>query len=288
MNTHETWHGALHRLQNQGEAHVLATQVTSQGSTPRDPGARMVITLTGCFDTLGGGTFEWQTIAAARSLLRTHQYGFHVEAFSLGGRSGQCCGGYLNVLLEAFAGCSAHVAVFGAGHIGREIISLCAPLPWDVKWYDSRPGAFAEHFKHQARLSCLSSYELQPSLAALSPNTHALVLTHNHEEDYTLIAALLERDDIASIGLIGSASKWASFAGRLKRAGYSDQQIARVRSPIGLVHGAKLTNKTPYAIALMIVTELLWLTDMGSSQENCGLDPQILRTLMTDSTTTTS
>ncbi|RUR37418.1 xanthine dehydrogenase accessory protein XdhC [Vreelandella populi] len=288
MSVCETWHGALHRLQNEGEAHVLATQVTSQGSTPREPGARMVITLTECFDTLGGGTFEWQTIAAARSLLQARQYGFHVEAFSLGGRSGQCCGGYLNVLLEAFPGSSANIAVFGAGHIGRELISLCAPLPWNVQWYDSRAGVFDEHFKRQVRLTCHSPYELQSSVATLPPNTHALVLTHSHDEDYALIAALIERDDVASIGLIGSVSKWASFEGRLKREGYSDQQTARVRSPIGLVHGAKLTDKTPYAIALTVVSELLWLTDTPSSQENRGLDPHVLRTLMTDSTTTTS
>ncbi|RUR29584.1 xanthine dehydrogenase accessory protein XdhC [Vreelandella nanhaiensis] len=288
MSTFETWHGALHRLQNEGEAHVLATQVTSLGSTPRDPGARMVITLNECFDTLGGGTFEWQTIAAARSLLQAHQYGFHVEAFSLGGRSGQCCGGYLNVLLEAFPGSSAHIAVFGAGHIGREIISLCAPLPWSLKWHDNRADVFAEHFKHQARLTCHSPYESQSSVATLPPHTHVLVLTHNHDEDYALIAALIKRDDLASIGLIGSASKWASFEGRLKREGYSDQQTAQVRSPIGLVHGAKLTNKTPYAIALTVVTELLWLTNTPSSQENRGLDSRVLQTLMTDPTTTTS
>ena len=64
-----TWHAALHRLQRDGTPHVLATQVTSAGSTPREPGARMVITADAIFDTLGGGTFEWQTIAAARARL---------------------------------------------------------------------------------------------------------------------------------------------------------------------------------------------------------------------------
>ncbi|KFC50112.1 hypothetical protein DK37_19590, partial [Halomonas sp. SUBG004] len=54
----------------------------------------------------GGGTFEWQTISAARGLLRQGDAGFHLEAFSLGGRSGQCCGGFVNVLLEVFPGTS--------------------------------------------------------------------------------------------------------------------------------------------------------------------------------------
>lgn len=282
----ETWHAALHRLQRDGIPHVLATQVTSTGSTPREPGARMVITDNGIFDTLGGGTFEWQTISAARACLAEHRYGLSLEAFSLGGRSGQCCGGFVNILLEAFPGATAHIAVFGAGHVGQEIIKLGAPLPWQLHWFDSRRDAFAG--QQQPRLHCYAFHDTEQSVAALPADTHALVLTHNHDQDYALIKALIERDDIASIGLIGSDSKWASFKGRLQRDGYSDEHMARVRSPIGRIHATKLTNKTPYAIALTVVAELLWLTDTPSPQENRGLDSQSLRTLLTDPPTTTS
>ena len=282
----ESWHAALHRLQRDGIPHVLATQVTSAGSTPREPGARMVITDDDIFDTLGGGTFEWQTIAAARVCLAEQRYGLSLEAFSLGGRSGQCCGGFVNILLEAFPGTTTHVAIFGAGHVGQQLVKLSAPLPWQLHWYDSRSDVFPE--QQQPRLSCYALQDAQQSVAALPAGTHALVLTHNHDEDYALIKALIARDDIASIGLIGSDSKWASFEGRLKRDDYSADRIARVRCPIGRIHTTKLSNKTPYAIALTVVTELLWLTDTPSSQENRGLDSQALRTLMTDSPTITS
>lgn len=282
----ESWHAALHRLQRDGLPHVLATQVTSAGSTPREPGARMVITDDDIFDTLGGGTFEWQTIAAARVCLAEQRYGLSLEAFSLGGRSGQCCGGFVNILLEAFPGTTTHVAIFGAGHVGQQLVKLSAPLPWQLHWYDSRTDAFPE--QQQPRLSCYALQNAQQSVAALPAGTHALVLTHNHDEDYALIKALIARDDIASIGLIGSDSKWASFEGRLKRNGYSADQIARVRCPIGRIHATKLNNKTPYAIALTVVAELLWLTDTPSAQENRGLNSQSLRTLLTDPPTTTS
>jgi len=282
----ESWHAALHRLQRDGIPHVLATQVTSAGSTPREPGARMVITDDDIFDTLGGGTFEWQTITAARACLTEKRYGISLEAFSLGGRSGQCCGGFVNILLEAFPGTTTHIAIFGAGHVGQQIVKLSAPLPWQLHWHDSRSDAFAE--QQQPRLSCYSLKDAQQSVAALPADSHALVLTHNHDEDYALIKALIERDDITSIGLIGSDSKRASFEGRLKRDGYSAGQIARVRCPIGRIHATKLSNKTPYAIALTVVAELLWLTDTPSFQENRGLDSQAVRTLMTDSPTTPS
>ncbi|MBZ5487751.1 xanthine dehydrogenase accessory protein XdhC [Halomonas aquamarina] len=283
-----TWHGALHRLQTAGTPHVLATLITCQGSTPREPGARMVITNDDCFDTLGGGTFEWQTMQAARGLLNTRTSGFHLETFSLGGRSGQCCGGYVNVLLEVFLGSNIQLAIFGAGNVGCEIVSLCAPLPWQLHWYDSRPDAFPAESHHQPRLACHVLDDPLTGIAALPPHTHALVLTHDHAEDYALTAALLTRDDIASIGLIGSESKWASFSGRLKRNGYSEERIGRVRSPIGCVQNAKLRDKTPYAIALTVVTELLWLADASFVQETRGLDLPTARKLLTNLPMTTS
>lgn len=284
----EAWHAALHRLQRDGIPHVLATQVTSLGSTPREPGARMVITTDAIFDTLGGGTFEWQTIDAARRLLAEQRFGISLEAFSLGGRSGQCCGGFVNILLEAFPGATAHVAIFGAGHVGQEIIKLCTPLPWQLHWFDSRSDAFSERDQQQPQLSCYSLQDIQQSVAALPADTHVLVMTHNHDEDYAIVSALLGRPDIASIGLIGSDSKWTSFEGRLKREGYNGKLRSRVQCPIGRIHATKLANKTPYAIALTAVTELLWLTDKPLTQPNRGLDADTLRLLFTDATTTTS
>lgn len=284
----ESWHASLHRLQRDGIPHVLATQVTSAGSTPREPGARMVITDDAIFDTLGGGTFEWQTISAARDYLHHQRYGLHLEAFSLGGRSGQCCGGFVNILLEVFPGAEAHVAIFGAGHVGREIVNLSAPLPWQLHWYDSRTDIFSEQAQQQPRLSCHTFNDAHQVVAELPTLTHALILTHSHDQDYALIAGLIERDDVASIGLIGSDSKWSSFQGRLQREGYNSEKIERVRSPIGRIHATKLNNKTPYAIAMTVITELLWLTDTPSSQVNRGLDSQVLRAAFADSPTTTS
>lgn len=273
-----TWHAAINCLQRAGTPHVLATQVTSTGSTPREPGAHMVITLDAIFDTLGGGTFEWQTIQAARDYLQQQCYGFHLEAFSLGGRSGQCCGGFVNILLEVFPGAEANIAIFGAGHVGQEIVKLCAPLPWQLTWYDSRSEILSQSCQ-QPRLTCHALQDVSRNVAELLPHTHVLVLTHSHDEDYALITSLIQRDDLASIGLIGSDSKWASFSGRLIRSGYTAERIQRVRCPIGRHHDHKPSNKTPYAVALSAVSELLCLTDIPPAQETRGLSTQALRTL---------
>ncbi|MFG6666335.1 xanthine dehydrogenase accessory protein XdhC [Halomonas sp. HNIBRBA4712] len=273
-----TWHAALDYHQRHGLAHVLATQVTAQGSTPREPGARMVVTLNRVFDTLGGGTFEWQTIDAARRYLTENRTGFHLEAFSLGGRSGQCCGGFVNVLLEVFAEAPTTLAVFGAGHVGRHVIALSAPFGWQRYWFDSRPDAFRTA-PDDARLTCSPLEDIRLRVASLSPGSHVLVVTHSHDEDYALIEALIERNDLGSIGLIGSDSKWASFQARLRRAGCSSAQIARIRCPIGVINGAKSSNKAPYAIALSVVAELAALSDTPQQTSTRGLDGAPLRAL---------
>lgn len=276
----EPWHAALHRLQREGLPHVLATQVTSAGSTPREPGARMVITADAVFDTLGGGNFEWQTIAAARERLASGEAGMSLEAFSLGGRSGQCCGGFVNVLLEVFPGSQASLAVFGAGHVGQEILHLTAPLPWRVLWHDSRDDAFPDWAADQPRLECRVCPDPEAAVAALPADCHALVLTHDHAEDRMLVDALLNRGDMASIGLIGSQSKWASFRSRLTDAGHDEAALATVRCPIGTAAGGTGGDKTPYAIALAALAELLPLVGNGERADQRGLDPAELRQIL--------
>lgn len=268
-----TWHAALHQLQREGQAHALATVVTSAGSTPREPGARMVITADAVHDTLGGGTFEFQVIDAARTRLASGQNGMSLEAFSLGGRSGQCCGGFVNVLLEVFSGSTATLAIFGAGHIGTELVRLAAPLPWQVAWHDSRDAIFPSWADAQPRLSCHHAPDPLAAVAALPAGSHALVLTHDHTEDRQLIDALLKRGDMASIGLIGSRSKWASFRSRLKDAGHGEQALAKVRCPIGI----PMSDKTPYAIALSALAELLPLVGSSERPDQRGLEPAALR-----------
>ncbi|ALM52727.1 xanthine dehydrogenase accessory protein XdhC [Halomonas huangheensis] len=276
----ECWYEALARLQREGLPHVVATQVTSQGSTPREPGAHMIITPDHVYDTLGGGTFEWQVIAAARENLAGGKAGMQLEAFSLGGRSGQCCGGFVNVILETWPGSAVHLALFGAGHVGREIAQLVAPLDWQLDWYDSRNDGFHNLPEPTPRQHRRQMPDIEAAVAELAEHSHVLVLTHDHAEDFALVNAALKRGDCASIGLIGSRSKWASFRRRLEAEGHSVEAIDEVRCPIGDSGG----NKAPYAVALSAVAELQPLCTRHNSNhakrgESRGIDSAALRSL---------
>ncbi len=93
------------------------------------------------------------------------------------------------------------------------------------------------------------------SLRRTAPaSAYHLVMTHDHGIDFDLCYAILERNEFAWLGLIGSPSKAAKFRARLARAGISRERVARLVCPIGV---GGLTSKLPAAIAAGVTVQLL-------------------------------
>ena len=63
-----------------------------------------------------------------------------------------------------------------------------------------------------------------------------------------------EQGDLPFIGLIGSKTKWATFANRLQGRGFMPHDLAQVTCPIGVpgIHG-----KAPEVIAVAVAAQLL-------------------------------
>jgi len=99
-----SWLKALNELTDPG---ILVTVAQVQGSGPREPGAKMLITATGLFDTIGGGHLELCAMATARDMLALPRGSLpaqrRLERFSLGPALGQCCGGVVHLAFERVA-----------------------------------------------------------------------------------------------------------------------------------------------------------------------------------------
>ena len=90
-----------------------------------------------------------------------------------------------------------------------------------------------------------------PDLVRHAPrDAHHLILTYSHALDLELCNRLL-RQPCGSIGLIGSATKWARFRKRLLALGHGDPD--RIQCPIG----DPSLGKHPQAIALGVATTLM-------------------------------
>lgn len=82
---------------------ALVTILATEGSAPRGPGTRMVVTEAGLAGTIGGGALEHQALEQARALLDHEPGSWRVQDYPLGPLLGQCCGGRVRLLVERLA-----------------------------------------------------------------------------------------------------------------------------------------------------------------------------------------
>lgn len=96
------WIAQTQHLLSAGQAMVLVTLAKAEGSTPREPGARMLVTADGQWLTIGGGHMEWCAIRIARDMLAVapNAPASRIERMPLGPRLGQCCGGAATLVFE--------------------------------------------------------------------------------------------------------------------------------------------------------------------------------------------
>lgn len=153
---------------------------------------------------------------------------------------------------EHFGDDRTPLLLFGAGHVGRALVLALAPLPFAVRWIDSRPDAFPAHIP--AAVTPVSPADPESEVAGAAPGCLVVIMTHSHPLDLVLTAAALARGDLPFVGLIGSATKKARFLSRLKAAGRSPADLARLVCPIGV---PGLEGKEPAIIAASVAVQLL-------------------------------
>jgi xanthine dehydrogenase accessory factor len=330
-----------------------------RGSTPREPGAFMLVGRDSVEGSIGGGQLEWEAIAGARTLLGDAAVAARVNKVVLGADVGQCCGGVVSLWLERFtresldllrkagdagtrgcavlsstikgaevehkvvchagavAGARASAAaragavgvdsgvgadaaarvgaavpavtdrllceprrralpvltrdaageitfierlddefpavwLYGAGHVGQALARILVDLPLRLTWIDSRAELFPETVGGGVRI--LHDTDSLATVSEAPVGAYFIVMSHSHPLDFALCHALLERNDFAWLGLIGSASKAARFRSRLTRVGLGADVIGKLVCPIG-VDG--IDSKWPAAIAVAVAAQLM-------------------------------
>ncbi|TDL41019.1 xanthine dehydrogenase accessory protein XdhC [Kocuria rosea] len=257
------WLDALQHLRAEGAPGVLVTVTEVRGHAPREAGAKMVVSESAAWDTVGGGNLEATVVERARGLLAAGAAAPETMTFSLNEHAAvehgrQCCGGVVSVLLEP-QGARPVVAVFGVGHVGHELARVLSRLPLNLHLVDSRegqlaPARLADVTDGAAQVRLHHSPVPENVLAGLPAGAHVLIMSHDHAEDFVLCDAALRRDDLGGVGLIGSRAKWSRFRARLRAEGHSDAALERIACPIGL---PGIPGKAPAVIAISVAADLL-------------------------------
>lgn len=143
--------------------------------------------------------------------------------------------------------------IVGAVHIALPLIGFARELGFRTSVIEPRSRlALAERFA-----SAPDEIEVQWPQLVLDPerldaNTFAVVLTHDPKIDDPALAILI-RSKVAYIGALGSRTTQAQRRQRLLAQGFTEQEVDRIRGPVGLPLGAK----TPAEIALSIMAEIV-------------------------------
>jgi xanthine dehydrogenase accessory factor len=153
-------------------------------------------------------------------------------------------------LVEPLSASRQPLWVWGAGHVGRAIVTLLAPLPdFAITWIDTARDRFPATPEGVTQRVAPCPETLVPEAAQ---DARHLILTYSHPLDLALCHALLTHG-FASLGLIGSATKRARFRSRLAALGHAASAIDRIDCPIG----DPALGKHPQAIAIGVAASLL-------------------------------
>lgn len=179
----------------------------------------------------------------AAGLTSTRHYGPHGEAREE----------VVHVFIESFV-LPPRMVIFGAVDFTASLVRVAKVLGYRVTVCDAR-AVFATVQRFPQADEVVNDWPdryLAEVGAGLGPRDAVCVLTHDHKFDVPAIAAAV-RTDVGYLGAMGSRRTHAGRIERLREAGLSDAEIARVMSPIGLDLGARTPEETAVAICAEII-----------------------------------
>lgn len=236
-----------------GEPVALVTVVETARSVPRRPGSKMLVRPDGgTRGTIGGGAMEARVTAEAlEALADGRPRSVLFDLVDPGQGDPGVCGGSVQLYVEPYM-TSPTVFVVGCGHIGQAVVDLAHWLGFRVVATDDRAELVTAAALPHADV--LLPGPIDDALAAhpITDQTHVVVVTRSMAVDVEILPTLLATR-ARSIGVMGSRRRWETTVQQLQTRGLSVEDLARVRSPIGLELGAE----TPREIAVSILAEIV-------------------------------
>ena len=141
--------------------------------------------------------------------------------------------------------------VFGGGHVSQALVPLLSGVDFCCVVLDERPDYATPALFPTAEARCGPL----PALAAAIPFTtgdSVIIMTRGHQGDYEVLCEAL-RSPVWYIGVVGSHRKMEATFRRLREDGFTDADLSRIVTPIGLAIDAE----TPAEIAVSITAQLI-------------------------------
>ncbi|MDW7772175.1 MAG: XdhC/CoxI family protein [Desulfobulbaceae bacterium] len=229
---------------------ALVLIVECRGSVPAGTGAKMLVEEGGgIIGTIGGGRMEKDAIE--RALQAMHDGQPATVQVDLSAAPDYVCGGSAKLYIEpVLPACQMIIA--GAGHVGQALCKVASYVGFSVTVVDDRPEFADPEVLPEADRVLNTDFTEMFSGLTVTHSTCIVCATRGHAHDYTVIRRALETK-APYVGLVGSRSKRGTFLQRLREEGLSEEQLARLYTPVGLNIGAV----SPREIAISITAELI-------------------------------
>ena len=223
--------------------------------------------------TIGGGAVEYRSEQLAREALAAGRS--RVERFQLRPNEvqdlGMICGGDVEVSFRYLAGGdeaaiawareeearltpSGRVYLFGGGHVAQALVPALAAVDFRCVVLEDREDFCRPELFPGVEETRLIQNGDPAAYAGITAEDYVAVMTRGHKDDFTVQAQAL-KTPAKYIGVIGSRKKTAAVFAKLRDMGYTDADLQRITTPIGL----SIKAETPAEIAVSIAAQLIQL-----------------------------
>jgi xanthine dehydrogenase accessory factor len=190
------------------------------------------------------------------------------------GPEGERRGDGMRVFVWAFAP-PPRMLVFGAIDFAAAVARIGGFLGYHVTVCDARP-VFATNSRFPAADEVVVQWPhrylaAEAEAGRVDRRTVVCVLTHDPKFDVPLLEVALRLPEVGYVGAMGSRRTHDDRLKRLQEAGVTDDELARLSSPIGLDLGAR----TPEETAVSIAAEIIALQWGGEGRRLATLDDRI-------------
>lgn len=258
------------KLKADGKNVALATIIGTDGSTPRETGAKMLVREDGTIlGTIGGGSLEGQVIADCVTAMREEKprnVRYDLTGSEADG-AGMICGGVVDIYIEPIL-TPPTVFIFGGGHISLSVSKISAMAGFRVVVIDDRlEFANAERFPEAGQVIAEAFSAAFPRLQ-VTRSSYLVIVTRGHAGDQEVLEWALTTE-ARYIGMIGSKRKINTLYRNLEAKGIAREKLLRVQAPIGLDIGAL----SPEEIAVAIVAQLIQVRRQSSFEGRGPANP---------------
>ena len=232
---------------------AVVTVLEVKGSSPGKEGSMMAVFSDGSIlGTVGGGALEYEFIQEALKAIKENKSCEKSFELTEKGSLHMKCGGFVRAYIKVFAK-REKLLIMGGGHLGAELYTLGKFLNKYVVVFDDR-----EEFANRERFSeadeiIFGKMEETVKNYSVDENSYIIIVTRGHENDKECLKAILDKKVSPKyIGMVGSRGKVLSTYKELLDEGYSEEELKKIYSPIGL----DISSFEPKEIALGIMAEI--------------------------------